>query len=312
MSTTAELETFVRKFHQLWNDGQSAHLDLDCKDGVAWVGLRLQLGRPPGPLQHQVYPSPHHRKSYSPSYKRRRERRACARANSEHAEEASNLTETVGNAPTEEVVNASDVILSVENAEQASTENEIVVNDENIIESENIEEENVEALNVNDDGIVEITVENEENKNKDNAEEINDTLDISQKIGNRELCEVNNTTVVTSTETPVPDIVPVYAIATIENCPDSKLNEEYGQSIRRFLASEPHLAENITLAELQCITSRSFRNNMYTHTMSVVIYVKTGRLWESAANYVRRHLGLSNYWSRSNGANIRLSRIHQK
>ena len=49
MSTTAELETFVRKFHQLWNDGQSAHLDLDCQAGVAWVGLRLQLGRPPGP-----------------------------------------------------------------------------------------------------------------------------------------------------------------------------------------------------------------------------------------------------------------------
>ena len=123
MSTTAELETFVRKFHQLWNDGQSAHLDLDCHAGVAWVGLRLQLGRPPGPLHHHVYPSPHHRKSFSPSQKRRRERWAYARENSEHVEEASNFTKTVENEPAEEVVKSSDRILPSDNAEEASIEN---------------------------------------------------------------------------------------------------------------------------------------------------------------------------------------------
>ena len=143
-----------------------------------------------------------------------------------------------------------------------------------------------------------------------------ETLDISQKnTSNEEMCEASNAVAVVTSmevETPVPDMIPVYSIATVENCPDSQLDEDYEQSIRRFLASEPHLAENIRLAELQCITSRAFRNNMYTHTVSVVMYVKTQRLWESAANYVRKHLGLSNYWSRSNGSEIRLSRIHQK
>ena len=51
-----ELDTFVHKFHQLWNAGYNAHLDLDTRAGVAWVGLRVQLGHVPGPLHHQVPP----------------------------------------------------------------------------------------------------------------------------------------------------------------------------------------------------------------------------------------------------------------
>ena len=57
---------------------------------------------------------------------------------------------------------------------------------------------------------------------------------------------------------------------------------------------------------------RSLRNNLYTHTLSIVVFVKTARLWESPANYLRKHLGLTNYWTLSNGTIVRLSRIHQK
>ena len=57
------------------------------------------------------------------------------------------------------------------------------------------------------------------------------------------------------------------------------------------------------------MATRSFRNNVYTHTLSIVVYVRTARLWESPANYLRKHLGLSNYWTRSNGTVVRLSRI---
>ena len=49
MSIT-ELDTFVRKFHQLWNDGFTAHLDMDTHAGNAWVGLRVNLGQVPGPV----------------------------------------------------------------------------------------------------------------------------------------------------------------------------------------------------------------------------------------------------------------------
>ena len=51
-----ELDTFVKKFHQLWNDGVTAHLDLDTHAGDAWVGLRVRLGQVPGPLHYQVHP----------------------------------------------------------------------------------------------------------------------------------------------------------------------------------------------------------------------------------------------------------------
>ena len=43
-----ELDTFIQKFYQLWNDGHTAHLDLDTCAGKVWVGLRVYLGHAPG------------------------------------------------------------------------------------------------------------------------------------------------------------------------------------------------------------------------------------------------------------------------
>ena len=51
-----ELDTFVKKFPQLWNDGVTAHLDLDTHAGDAWVGFRVRLGPVPVPLHHEVHP----------------------------------------------------------------------------------------------------------------------------------------------------------------------------------------------------------------------------------------------------------------
>ena len=39
----SELDTFVKKFHQLWNDGFTAHLDLDTRAENAWVGLQADM-----------------------------------------------------------------------------------------------------------------------------------------------------------------------------------------------------------------------------------------------------------------------------
>ena len=39
-----ELDSFVKKFYQLWSAGYSAHLDLESHSGKAWVGMRVQLG----------------------------------------------------------------------------------------------------------------------------------------------------------------------------------------------------------------------------------------------------------------------------
>ena len=135
MSTT-ELDTFVQKFHQLWNAGLNAHLDLDCHAGVAWVGLRLQLGHPPGPKHHQVFPSSGHRKVFSPSYQRRRERRSAARASNDKpadAEEASNQT------------NHEETMDMNGGAEEASTESDIVTANMNKTNENDDEGEHVEV-----------------------------------------------------------------------------------------------------------------------------------------------------------------------
>ena len=226
-----------------------------------------------------------------PSSQRRRERRTAARENSNDAEEASNPRETV-HVPTL-VTTDND-----ENAEEASRKNEVEKNDEKENECENnleVETEEVSQEKVNMENSVANKMRDEKGKELENDEESCDTT--------------NHDIVPTNTSS---DEVPVYCTATVDNCPDSELNDDYYQSIRRFLVSEQHLVQNISSAELQFVSSRSSRNNLYTHTVSIVIYVGTARLWESAASYVRKHLGLTNYWTRSNGTVVKLSRIHQK
>ena len=90
------------------------------------------------------------------------------------------------------------------------------------------------------------------------------------------------------------------------------LNADYDDSVRRFLHSEHHLQENIESSVIQHLSSRLSMNNTFEHTLSVTLRVKTARLWENPARYVRKHLSLDNYWTRTNGTIVELSRIHQK
>ena len=178
--------------------------------------------------------------------------------------------------------------------------------------------EGVEAIQENDDHVNEQTAENVaksinvENNDKiekqvvaekEILEEVNvDEEDPSTTNDQRSVSQQFSTVVTL-------DVIAVFCLATVENCPDSQLNDDYGQSIRSFLASEQHLEQNIMNTELQYLSSRSFRNSLFTHTVSVKMYVRTARLWES---YIRKHLGIANYWERSNGTKIKQSRIHQK
>ena len=80
--SSAQLDSFVQKFHQLWRDGFTAHLDLDAHAGKAWVGIRLQLDDSCQAQQVEKachnYP-PYHRPSpRGPSYWRRQEKRRQA------------------------------------------------------------------------------------------------------------------------------------------------------------------------------------------------------------------------------------------
>ena len=130
----SELETFVKKFHQLWSAGHSAHLDIDSHAGRAWVGLRVQLGHDPGPL-HPPYPQPVYRRPDSPSRQRRRDRHAAARK----AEEASKEENAGETDPTEEASRE-------ENAKKTDT---IDIAEEAVIEDKSSEvndDQNVESI----------------------------------------------------------------------------------------------------------------------------------------------------------------------
>ena len=97
-----ELDSFIKKFCQLWKAGLTAHLDLDAHAGKAWVGIRAQLGDTPLPVhQHVHHPFPPQPPRRGPAYQRRQARRrqaaqAAAAADqathveAEHAEKADN------------------------------------------------------------------------------------------------------------------------------------------------------------------------------------------------------------------------------
>ena len=82
----SELDSFFLQFKHLWRSGQDAHLDLECRAGQAWVGIRVRLGQEPG-LQQTPKKQ---RNRNTPSRQSRRARRAAARGEHEdhHAEEA--------------------------------------------------------------------------------------------------------------------------------------------------------------------------------------------------------------------------------
>ena len=299
-----ELDTFVHKFRQLWNAGLNAHLDLNCHNGAAYVGLRLELGHAPGPAHHQADPFYHHRRPFSPAYQRRRARRSAAHANKDDTEEVSNRKDCLENENNyvEEVSTTRDIAQDIVNGKSEENKD----NEKEITE--------VEAEEAFEDSDHDKHDDDAENESKD--EQIENTEKANEISGEREnTLETENDDEkidrVVQQAKAIPDVIPVYSIATIENCPDEKLNEDYAESIKRFFASEQHLTQNIISTELKYLTGRSFRNNIHTHTVSVVLHVNTTRLWESPASYIRKHLGLSNYWTRSNGTVIKLSRIHQ-
>ena len=80
----------------------------------------------------------------------------------------------------------------------------------------------------------------------------------------------------------------------------------------RFLTNKDHLLRNIANFKFNYLSSREFRLNKFKHTVEVEVNVKTANLWEGARSYVWKHLVSDNTWSRGNGTQITLVRIHQK
>ena len=100
-----------------------------------------------------------------------------------------------------------------------------------------------------------------------------------------------------------PSVVIVHALAAFENSPNLALEQEDVNSLEKYIYSEKHLKDNISKVEL-------FIQSKWE--IAVQIHVITDRLWEGPRQYIWKHLGASNFWSRGNGTKIKLSRIHVK
>ena len=85
----SEFNSFVWKFHQLWQAGAAARLHAECHAGMAWLGLQVQLGRAPAPVHrgHREQHQPGLRRR-SPAQLRRKARRAADRDAAGKAAEA--------------------------------------------------------------------------------------------------------------------------------------------------------------------------------------------------------------------------------
>ena len=80
MSAIFEVHSFVNKFLNLCNNGESASLSFKCHDGKTVIDLQLQLPSIPPPSYHPHPQSPPQQVRPSPSRVRRSARRAQSRA----------------------------------------------------------------------------------------------------------------------------------------------------------------------------------------------------------------------------------------
>ena len=312
-----EIHSFVEKFHQLWNAGFSAHLDVDTHAGEAWVGLRVNLGHARGGHQpEQGHLASFYPKQESSSRQRRRARRAAARSVQENESKVS----TVEAVPVEAANNN-----VAENDEENSNENESSTDNE-ICEKQIASEEEapdvienkaegaaVEAVQTRNETILDENVDDADVKNVvdgvvaseviESSDRKDDLIDKTANLATKQLSE---------DLVPVrPTVETVFATAVISHSFSSKVTESDIDYLLRIIKSKEHLNHNIISVELGSVRSYKEKGDKFEHEVQVMIKVKTVNLWESSRSYLYHHLG-KDIWNLRDGTDICLRRIHHK
>ena len=83
------------------------------------------------------------------------------------------------------------------------------------------------------------------------------------------------------------------------------------KAIYDLVTKEHHMRANIANVNIDHKSTRKFRSNLCTHTLSLVLTVKAPALWEGSRQYIWKHLG-QNDWKRKNGTSINFVKIHVK
>ena len=100
----------------------------------------------------------------------------------------------------------------------------------------------------------------------------------------------------------------VHATAVIESSPNEVCDYK---DIYNLVVKEHHMRNNIAEIKINHESTRQFRSNLFTHTVSIILTVKTAALWDSPRQYIWKQLG-QNDWAKSNGSSIKFVKIHVK
>ena len=298
MEDTSEIQSFLLKFNQLWKSGHEAELSLNCNAGKAFLNLKVELGN-----YNEVK-----KKSISPSQLRRKIRRENNRKNSAQCvmpseKDVDNSTESEGNDHNINEYSEDNTVVDVEAEEVATIKSTVVTVDSkdmhiinensncNVVQANNLEDSSVEEVG---SVVLEPVL---------NSQALQSATNVIKKEDDATQERVNCSE---------PDIVTVYALATIKKSPCARLAEDELASVGRFITSEEHLRKNIANIHYDEVYCKGVDiNGTYEHSVQIRIQVRRCNLWQGARAYIWKHLG-SDIWERSNGSTIMLTRIHQK
>ena len=275
MAGLQELNSFISKFDQLWSRGFEANLHFWCFNGQSYVYLQTALGT----VVNFQYSGRN-----TPSRQRRRAKRAEARkaATNIEATDSENVPE-VEQEFVEAVYSNAEVISVVEeSSESTDSANQDFNNTEEVLESEDV------ITTAYDDE----AFPTDENITKEN-DIFNDdkATDSIHRIDHEAF-----------------DTVEVFATVLFDNSPYSSLQQEELESFTRCVNSMDHLAHNIANITVEGHDTSVVLNGRFKHEVQVKMNVRENNLFESANEYIFRHLG-RDHWDRRNGTVISLIRI---
>ena len=89
----------------------------------------------------------------------------------------------------------------------------------------------------------------------------------------------------------------IHATTVVECSLHPQLKQEDTESFQKFLLSEDHLEKNIVKMNMkfETVSSKGFRNNRFTHTVSLELHVFLSCLWESPLSYIAKQV--MGHWS---------------
>ena len=293
----------LKEFVKMWGSGCQAKLQLECKDRKVFMHMSSQLGAPddvhyvphflPPHVQqhyhHHGHDGYHQQSPRSPPRPRKKSpsqiERDKARAAHHRAQQLETRNETAASADSNPTSSPPSQVFqaSAQNTSVPTAAVSVAVVSEPVNISPTLSTVPVDTTSPLTPTFTSLQVQASNEEGGGHGQDVH--LDLPHDLGI------------------------VRATAVFETSPNPQLKQEDFESLQKFILSEEHLKKNIVNMNFERVSSRSFRNSQFTHTVSVELHVSLSHLWESPVNYIGKHLG-KNEWKRSNGTVITLAKIY--